>query len=121
MHSLVQHGKTKSETSSHPCGGLAVIMASVFGAFLVIGIAIPVLPLHVHDNLGLGTFVIGLVAGSQFAAAILSRVWAGRYSDTKGPKTAVIAGLLIAAVAGVIYFVSLSFTSSPLVSVSVLL
>jgi quercetin dioxygenase-like cupin family protein len=28
----------------------------------------PVLPLHVHQGLGLGTFVVGLVAGSQFAA-----------------------------------------------------
>jgi hypothetical protein len=33
------------------------------------------------------------VAGSQFAAAILSRVWAGRDADT---KHAVVAGLLIA-------------------------
>jgi hypothetical protein len=49
---------------------LLPIMASVFVAFVVIGVAIPVLPLHVHQGLGLGTFLVGLVAGSQFAAAI---------------------------------------------------
>ena len=52
---------------------LLPIMGVVFVAFLVIGIAMPVLPLHVHDGLGLGTFVVGLVAGSQFAASLISR------------------------------------------------
>src|SRR3954466_13682543 len=79
------------------------IMSAVFTAFLVIGIAIPVLPLHVHQGLGQSTFLVGLVAGSQFAAAILSRVWAGRHSDTRGPKRAVIVGLSTAAAAGLLY------------------
>jgi hypothetical protein len=60
---------------------LLPIMAAVFIAFIVIGLAIPVLPLHVHQGLGFGTFLVGLVAGSQFTAAILSRVWAGRDAD----------------------------------------
>src|SRR5437660_12502930 len=60
------------------------IMATVFIAFLVIGIAMPVLPLHVHHGLELSTFIVGLVAGSQFAAAIASRLWAGRYADASG-------------------------------------
>src|SRR6185436_9091343 len=42
------------------------------------GVALPVLPLHVHGGLGLGTFVVGLVTGSQFVASLVSRVWAGR-------------------------------------------
>jgi MFS family permease len=94
-------------------------MAAVFVAFIVIGLAMPVLPLHVHQGLGLGTFLVGLVAGSQFAAAILSRVWAGRHADTRGPKHAVIAGLAIAAAAGLLYLVSLS-VASPSVSVTIL-
>jgi hypothetical protein len=52
---------------------LLPIIAVVFIAFLVIGLALPVLPLHVHKDLGLGTFVVGLVAGAQFAASLLSR------------------------------------------------
>ncbi len=81
----------------------------------------PVLPLHVHHGLSYGAFAVGLVAGSQFAAAILSRVWAGRHSDTHGPKSAVNAGLAIAAASGLLYFLSLSFSEWPLVSVTVLL
>ena len=95
-------------------------MAAVFIGFLVIGMALPVLPLHVHEKLGLSHFIVGLVAGTQFGAAILSRVWAGRYSDTKGPKSAVIAGLVIAATSGVIFFASLGFTSSPALSAAIL-
>jgi MFS family permease len=100
---------------------LLPIMAAVFIAFIVIGLAIPVLPLHVHQGLGLGTFLVGLVAGSQFAAAIVSRVWAGRYADARGAKHAVIAGLTIAAVAGLLYLVSLNFITRPATSVVVLL
>jgi len=96
-------------------------MAAVFIAFIVIGLAMPVLPLHIHQELGLGTFLVGLVAGSQFAAAILSRVWAGRYADGRGAKLAVITGLIIAAAAGLLYLVSLEVVRVPAVSVAILL
>ena len=61
-------------------------MAVVFIGFLIIGMALPVLPLHVHQGLGLSTFVVGLVAGSQFLASLISRVWSGHYSDTAAPS-----------------------------------
>ena len=80
---------------SRATAALLPIMGAVFVAFLVIGMALPVLPLHVHQRLGFGTFLVGLVAGSQFAAAIVSRVWAGHHADTRGPKHAVMAGLAI--------------------------
>ena len=100
---------------------LVPVMGAVFVAFLVIGMALPVLPLHVHRGLGLGTFVVGLVAGSQFAAAIASRVGAGRHSDARGPKQAVVTGLMIAAGAGLLYFLSLDFVAAPVISVTILL
>jgi MFS family permease len=96
-------------------------MAVVFVAFLVIGVAMPVLPLHVHDGLGFGTFVVGLVAGSQFAASLISRPWAGHYSDSRGAKRAVVAGLLAAAASGLLYLLSLGVSSAPLASIAILL
>jgi hypothetical protein len=39
---------------------LLPIIAVVFIAYLVIGLALPVLPLHVHEGLGLGTFGVTL-------------------------------------------------------------
>lgn len=109
--------------ANHQTGSAAAlmpIMAAVFVAFLVIGIALPVLPLHVHQGLGFGTFLVGLVAGSEFAAAIASRVWAGRQADASGPKPAMIAGLLIAAAAGLLYLCSLRFVAAPAIAVTVL-
>ena len=97
------------------------IMAAVFVAFLVIGMAMPVLPLHVHEGLALSTFIVGLVAGTQFGAAILSRVWAGRYADASGAKRAVIVGLLIAAMSGLVYLASLRFVANPTLSATILL
>ena len=97
------------------------IMAVVFVAFLVIGAAMPVLPLYVHDGLGFGTFMVGLVAGSQFAASLISRPWAGHYSDGRGAKRAVAAGLLAATASGLLYLLSLGFGGAPLTSVAILL
>ena len=108
-------------TTPSVTAALLPIMGVVFVAFLVIGVAMPVLPLHVHDGLGFGTFMVGLVAGSQFAASLISRPWAGHYSDGRGAKRAVIAGLLAASASGLLYLCSLSSGNLPAVSVAMLL
>lgn len=100
---------------------LLPIMGVVFVAFLVIGIPMPVLPLHVHHGLGMGTFMVGLVAGSQFAASLVSRPWAGNFADSRGAKGGVTVGLLAAAASGLLYLLSLAFGRSPQTSVAVLL
>jgi MFS family permease len=100
---------------------LLPIMGVVFVGFLVIGVAMPVLPLYVHDGLGFSTFVVGLVAGSQFAASLISRPWAGHYSDGRGAKRAVVLGLLAASASGILYLCSLLIRRDPEASVAVLL
>jgi MFS family permease len=99
---------------------LVPVMGVVLVAFLVIGFAMPVLPLHVHLGLGLGTVVVGLVAGSQFAAALISRPWAGNYADRRGAKRAVVVGLLLAAASGLLYLVSIRLVGRPGLSASML-
>ena len=66
-------------TKEAPCANktLLPIMGVVFVAFLVIGVAMPVLPLHVHDGLGLGTFTVGLVAGLLLCVALISLLVGG--------------------------------------------
>ncbi|WP_347116171.1 MFS transporter [Leclercia sp. S52] len=100
---------------------LMPVMAAVLVGFIIIGVALPVLPLHVKNDLGFGTFIVGLVAGAQFAASLISRVWSGSYSDRRGAKKGVVAGLIAAAVSGLLYQVSLWFVGMPVLSVSVLL
>src|SRR6266702_7513725 len=108
-------------TAQGSVADLLPIMGVVFIAFLVIGLALPVLPLHVHQGLGLSTFVVGLVTGSQFAAALISRVWSGHYADSRGAKRAVVAGLATAVVGGLLYLLSLRFVGVPRASVTILL
>jgi MFS family permease len=83
-----------AETTSAVILALLPLLAAVLVVFLITGVAIPVLPLHVHQGLGLGTFVVGLVTGTQFGASLISRVWSGHYADRRGAKRAVVAGLL---------------------------
>src|SRR3954453_734677 len=108
-------------TSSSATAALLPIMTVVFIGFLIIGMALPVLPLHVHQGLGLSTFVVGLVTGSQFVAALISRVWSGHYADSRGAKRAVLAGLLAAVAGGLLYLVSLRFVGTPALSAAILL
>ena len=100
---------------------LLPIMAAVSLAFLVIGVALPVLPLHVHQQLGLSTFVVGLITGTQFLAALASRVWAGRFADRVGAKRAVIVGMATAVAGGLLYLMSLRFVAVPSICAAILL
>lgn len=100
---------------------LLPIMAAVLAAFLTIGLALPVLPLHVHDDLGFGTFAVGLVAGSQFAASLVSRIWAGIYCDTRGAKRGLVLGLLTASASGLLYLLSVAADGTPLPAIAILL
>jgi MFS family permease len=111
-----------SRPSASPADrSLPSLMASVFVVFLVTGAALPALPLHIHDHLGFGAFMIGLVSGAQFATSLISRFWSGTVSDRHGPKHAVTAGLVMAALAGLFYLLSLLAIHNPVLSVAILL
>jgi MFS family permease len=110
-----------ARTSSAVVMALLPLVAVVLVLFLITGLAMPALPLHVHQQLGLGTFAVGLVSGSQFAASLISRIWSGRCADRCGAKRAVVLGLAGAAIAGLLYILSLRFINAPATSVAILL
>ncbi|MBK4738518.1 arabinose transporter [Noviherbaspirillum pedocola] len=116
-------GTTRPLTTTPSSFGLTIlpVLAFTLIAFMVTGIAMPVLALHVHERLGMGTVMVGLVTGAQFGMALVSRVWAGSVSDTTGAKRAVVIGMLSAVGAGLLYLVSLRFTQTPMLSAAVLL
>ncbi|KAA8669564.1 MFS transporter [Pantoea dispersa] len=100
---------------------LLPVTLAVFIAFLTMGMQLPVLPLHLQQNLGMDTLAIGTVIGAQFVASLLTRSWAGNFADMRGAKRAVLAGLLVVASSGVIYLISLLFVDRPASSVAILL
>ncbi|CAB5719878.1 putative transporter [Delftia tsuruhatensis] len=108
MSSKISH----SAAGAPPVNALARLLPltlAVFVGFLCIGMPMPVLPLHLSQTLGLGTLGVGLVMGSQFAAALLSRAWAGALADTRGARQAVVQGMALAAASGLAYLVSRAF------------
>ncbi|NHZ64720.1 arabinose transporter [Massilia genomosp. 1] len=86
---------------------LLPITLTVFVGFLTLGLALPVLPLHLQSALKMSPLVIGTVIASQFAAALLTRAWAGSMVDTRGAKRAVVIGLALGACSGLAYLASL--------------
>ncbi|WZB67065.1 hypothetical protein WJ971_04105 [Achromobacter xylosoxidans] len=68
---------------------------AVFVGFFMVGLPMPVLPLYVDGVLAQGALVVGIVAGLQFAAALLSRAWSGSLADRRGAKRAVVTGFLL--------------------------
>ena len=125
---MIGNSSEMPEVDSSPAGSgrgfaralLPILFAAVV-AFLITGLSLPVIPLHVHLGLGLSEFVVGIVVGSQFAAALITRPWAGHFSDHRGPKRAVIAGLFAATLSGILYLLSLPFMATPITSVVILL
>jgi MFS family permease len=100
---------------------LLPIALVVFVGYLVIGLALPVLPLYVHQRLGCSAFVVGIVVGGQFAMSLFTRVWAGHHVDTRGARQAVAIGLLLAVVSGLFYLLSLRFIGMSGISVAIIL
>lgn len=114
----------RSPSTAMPRGGdvarLAPPLVALVAGFLIVGLTIPVLPFHVHADLGLCAWLAGFVAGGQGAAALAARFWSGRFADSRGAKRAVVVGLAAAAVAGLVYLASLALADHPRWSLAVL-
>ena len=76
---------------------LAPIMTAVFVAFLVIGLALPTLPLHVSRDLGLGAFMVGLVAGALAGGAV---------ADAFGMEVAIFVVAVLTGASGVVVWLT---------------
>ena len=97
------------------------IVLFTFIGYLNIGIPLAVLPGYVHNHLGYGTVIAGLVISVQYLATLLSRPYASRYIDTRGSKRAVMVGLAGCGLSGGFMLVSSWLTSMPAWSLASLL
>ncbi|MCF3195753.1 MFS transporter [Pseudomonas bubulae] len=97
------------------------IVLFTFIGYLNIGIPLAVLPGYVHNHLGYGTVIAGLVNSVQYLATLLSGPYASRYIDTRGSKRAVMIGLAGCGLSGVFMLISSWLTSMPAWSLASLL
>jgi len=94
---------------------------AVFIGFFMVGLPMPVLPLHVDGTLAMGALAVGVVAGVQFAAALLSRAGAGAMADRRGAKRAMTCGFALGALAGLFYLLADGLVDQPQAAYSALL
>ncbi|WP_413197021.1 MFS transporter [Pararobbsia alpina] len=93
-----------------------------FIAYLTIGLPLAVLPGYVHQDLGMGSVLAGLVISVQYVATLMSRAMTGRLCDSKGAKKAVSLGLAMCLVSGLFYVGAGVFDShSPIVAFAILI
>ncbi|QNK02825.1 MFS transporter [Dyella telluris] len=97
------------------------IVLFTFLAYLVIGMQLAVLPPFVHDDLGFGAVLAGLVISTQYVATLLSRGFAGRTSDTAGPRRTALVGLVACAASGLLMIGAALLRQLPVASVGVML
>ena len=97
------------------------IVLFTFIGYLNIGIPLAVLPGYVHNHLGYGTVIAGLVISVQYLATLLSRPYASRIIDNLGSKRAVMYGLAGCGLSGVFMLASSWLSAMPALSLASLL
>ena len=72
---------------------------------LSVGATLPVIPRYVQGPIGGSAFEVGLVTGAFAITGLACRPIAGNLADRRGRRPIVIAGALLSAMAGALYFI----------------
>jgi len=92
---------------ARPGVAFAGIFAVTFCGLLAVGATLPVLPRYVDGPLGGGKIEVGIVIGAYAITGLLMRPFAGRLADSRGRRPTVVAGAVLAGVAGFLYLLPL--------------
>src|SRR2546422_314735 len=88
-----------------PLAAFAGVFVVTLLSLVAVGAVLPVLPHYVRGPLGSGNFAVGLVIGAFAFTALACRPLAGHFADLRGRRPVVVVGSLLAAAAGLLYFV----------------
>lgn len=97
---------------SRPSIRITPARAAFAGIFVVtglgllsIGATLPVIPRYVKGPIGAGDVSVGIVTGAFAITGLACRPLAGHLADRRGRRNVVVAGALLTATAGALYFV----------------
>jgi len=108
-----------AERSTIPRLALVGVFGGLFCGYLGLTAVIPVLPGFVRERFGAGDLAVGLVVMATALTALLVRPVSGHLADRYGHRLVMLAGALVIAVGGLLYF--LPFGLNGLVAVRLLL
>lgn len=81
-------------------------VAFTFIGYFTIGLALAVLPMFIHQELGYSTMIAGVVVSTQYLTTFVLRGYAGNIVDKQGPKPAVLLGMTGFVLSGILLFVA---------------
>lgn len=79
------------------------IVGAAFVGMLGFGAVIPMLPVYLHERAGASTFLTGFLIGLASGFALLGRLLGGKVADSRGRRIALLIGMALCAVAGILY------------------
>ncbi|HVU58293.1 MAG TPA: MFS transporter [Puia sp.] len=78
---------------------IGYVVFTFFGYF-TIGLALAILPIFVHQDLGYGTMIAGIVISTQYVTTFFFRGYGGGLVDKKGPKPVIMLSMVGFAISG---------------------
>ncbi|MGC4806847.1 MFS transporter [Micromonospora sp. DT233] len=99
---------TQTATRSVPRLALVGVFGGLFAGYLGLTAVIPVLPGFLRAEHGAGDLVIGVVVTVTAVTALLTRPIAGALADRHGHRSVMLAGAVVLAAGGLLYFLPLA-------------
>lgn len=78
----------------------------LFLAIVSLGTSLAIIPLYINDLLMFSPTIVGIVVATESISTLLSRSYSGKYSDVKGPKSAMLKGQLLVLIAGLLFYLT---------------
>jgi MFS family permease len=102
--------------------GLTIVgyVIFTFTGYFIIGLSLGVLPVFIHQQLGYNAMIAGIVISLQYITTFIFRGYAGGIVDKKGPKPAVISGMIGFAISGVLLFLAYLLKSNPAICLGII-
>lgn len=113
---------TYTDTSSSAVRStITGFVAFTFIGYFTIGLALAVLPVFIHQQLGYSAMVAGVVISIQYVTTFLLRGYAGNIVDKKGPKPAVLLSMAGFSLSGMLLFAAYLLKDIPALSLAMLI